>query len=74
MFQKYIQDAFQARDEYEEEVIKLHMAHKRKMDIPPAFQEEIDLVAMNVRLGNEAMFKALKGNLMLNARNGNFVL
>merc|ERR1712106_1164160 len=52
--------AFAARDDYEEECIKFHLAQKRIVDYPVKFQAEIDLMALGIRHANKAFLGKLK--------------
>ena len=40
---------FRAREEYEEDYIKFHIAQKRIVDFPTTFQSEVDQMALSVR-------------------------
>ena len=42
-------ETFRAREEYEEDYIKFHMAQKRIIDFPAHFQHEVDSMALSVR-------------------------
>merc|ERR1712106_938944 len=52
--------AFAARDDYEEECIKFHLAQKCIVDYPVKFQAEIDLMALGIRHANKAFLGKLK--------------
>lgn len=57
---KLSEAAFAARDDYEEECIKFHLAQKRIVDYPLKFQAEIDLMALGIRHANKAFLGKLK--------------
>ena len=64
------ESAFAARDDYEEECIKFHLAQKRMVDYPIMFQSEIDLMALSIRHANKAFLAQLKQNRELMEQNG----
>ena len=64
------ESAFAARDDYEEECIKFHLAQKRMIDNPIMFQTEIDLMALSIRHANKAFLAQLKESRELMVKNG----
>ena len=60
LVEKLSNSAFSARDDYEEECIKFHLAQKRIVDYPVKFQAEIDSMALNIRHDNKARLAKLK--------------